>query len=143
MNMFRTLLLVSLVLGWPLAGSLSASEPLSREQLRNCIDADGRVIDPQLRQQTGWEVVRGLSWRIELEDPWQPGKFVPFFGYEWHSSSYGDVCIIFPGNLAELAYINGIRGFQKFARDAGAILTPHHPGYLEGWRGQNWSVLDP
>jgi len=84
-----------------------------------------------------WDKVKRLAGEYH-----QPGKFVPFIGYEWHSSSYGDVCIIFPGDEAELAHINGIRGFQKFARDAGAILIPHHPGYQEGWRGQNWSVLD-
>jgi hypothetical protein len=56
---------------------------------------------------------------------------------------YGDVCIIFPGSEAELAYIKGIKEFQEFARDQGAILIPHHPSYKQGWRGQNWSVLDP
>jgi hypothetical protein len=85
-----------------------------------------------------WDKVKRLAGEYH-----EPGRFVPFIGYEWHSSSYGDVCIIFPGDQAELAYINSIKGFQKFARDAGAILIPHHPGYLEGWRGQNWSVLDP
>ena len=85
-----------------------------------------------------WDKVKRLAGKYH-----EPGKFVPFIGYEWHSSSYGDVCIVFPGDKAELVYIDGIRGFQKFARDASAILIPHHPGYLEGWRGQNWSVLDP
>jgi hypothetical protein len=70
-------LLSPLLLACFLAAPVGASEPPSREQLRHGIDADGRVIDPVLRQQTGWEVVRGLSWRIELEDPRHPGKFVP------------------------------------------------------------------
>ena len=30
-----------------------------------------------------------------------------------------------------------------FARNCGVILIPHHPAYKQGWRGQNWSVLDP
>ncbi|MHC4494322.1 MAG: DUF3604 domain-containing protein [Planctomycetota bacterium] len=85
-----------------------------------------------------WEKVKRLA-----DENHQPGKFVPFIGYEWHSSSCGDVCIIFPGSEAELVYIEGIREFQKFARDRGAILIPHHPAYQQGWRGQNWSVLDP
>jgi len=75
--MFRASLLLSVVLGAVLPGLVRASEPLSREQLREGVDADGRVIDPDLRQRTGWRVVRGLSWRIEREDPWQPGKFLP------------------------------------------------------------------
>lgn len=72
-----------------------------------------------------------------------PGEFVPFVGYEWHSSSCGDVCIVFPGSKAELAYLNSIKEFQEFARSRGAILIPHHPSYKQGWRGQNWGVLDP
>ncbi|MHC4298217.1 MAG: DUF3604 domain-containing protein [Planctomycetota bacterium] len=100
--------------------------------------------DKHLKWVRGFEVTRKNWGKMkQLADQYhEPGKFVPFIGYEWHSSSYGDVCIIFPDDKAELAYINGIKGFQKFAREAGAILIPHHPGYLEGWRGQNWSVLD-
>ncbi|MEA3225473.1 MAG: DUF3604 domain-containing protein [Planctomycetota bacterium] len=100
--------------------------------------------DKHLKWVRGFEVMKNNWDKVKrLANQYhEPGSFVPFVGYEWHSSSYGDVCIIFPGDQAELAYINGIKGFQKFARDAGAILIPHHPGYLEGWRGQNWSVLD-
>ncbi|MBN2316815.1 MAG: DUF3604 domain-containing protein [Sedimentisphaerales bacterium] len=74
---------------------------------------------------------------------YEPGVFAPFIGYEWHSSAYGDVCIVFPGSEADLVYLNGIEEFQAFARNCGAILIPHHPAYKQGWRGQNWSVLDP
>ncbi len=100
--------------------------------------------DKHLKWVRGFEVMKGNWDKVKrLADEYhKPGKFVPFIGYEWHSSSYGDVCIIFPGDRAELAYRNSIRGFQKFARDAGAVLIPHHPAYLQGWRGQNWSVLD-
>jgi len=100
--------------------------------------------DKHLKWVRGFEVMKNNWEKVKrlANEYHEPGKFVPFIGYEWHSSSCGDVCIIFPGDQAELAYINGIKGFQKFARDAGAILIPHHPGYLEGWRGQNWSVLD-
>jgi hypothetical protein len=59
------------------------------------------------------------------------------------SSAYGDVCIIFPGSKAELQTIKSIREFQEFARQRSAILIPHHPSYKQGWRGQNWTVLDP
>ena len=84
-----------------------------------------------------WEKVKRLANKY-----YEPGKFVSFIGYEWHSSSFGDVCIIFPGSKSELVYTKSIKEFQKFARDHGAILIPHHPSYRQGWRGQNWSVLD-
>jgi hypothetical protein len=85
-----------------------------------------------------WTKVKELA-----NESYAPGAFVPFIGYEWHSSSYGDVCIIFPGSKADLVYLKSIEEFQAFARECGAILIPHHPAYKQGWRGQNWSVLDP
>jgi hypothetical protein len=85
-----------------------------------------------------WEKVKRFANKY-----YEPGKFVSFIGYEWHSSLFGDVCIIFPGSESELVYTRSIKEFQKFARDHGAILIPHHPSYKRGWRGQNWGVLDP
>ncbi|OHB81460.1 MAG: hypothetical protein A2V98_02800 [Planctomycetes bacterium RBG_16_64_12] len=61
----------------PAASPLPASERPSYEQLRGGVDADGQVTDPRLRQETGWAVVRGFAWRIELEDTRRPGWFVP------------------------------------------------------------------
>ncbi|MEJ2705096.1 MAG: DUF3604 domain-containing protein, partial [Sedimentisphaerales bacterium] len=86
---------------------------------------------------SNWEKVKRLA-----NEHYAPGTFVSFIGYEWHSSTYGDVCIIFPGSQAELVYLNSITEFQTFARDHNALLIPHHPAYKQGWRGQNWSVLD-
>lgn len=84
-----------------------------------------------------WEKVVRLA-----NDSYKPNEFVSFLGYEWHSSMYGDVCIIFPDSRGDLVYKDSIQAFQQFARERGAILIPHHPAYLQGWRGQNWSVLD-
>jgi hypothetical protein len=70
-------LLLPFALACIAAGPLAASEPLSRERLLACVDAEGRVTDPELRHETGWGVIRGLVWRIELEDAWQPGRFQP------------------------------------------------------------------
>jgi len=84
-----------------------------------------------------WEKVQRLA-----NDNYVPGQFVPFIGYEWHSSQKGDQCVVFPGEDAELRYIDDIRELQEFAKSFGAILIPHHPAYLTGWRGANWDVLD-
>ena len=101
--------------------------------------------DKHLKWVRGFEVMRNNWVNVKqlANKYYAPGTFVPFIGYEWHSSSYGDVCIVFPGSEAELIYLESIKEFQKFARDYGAILIPHHPSYKQGWRGQNWSVLDP
>jgi len=93
----------------------------------------------------GFEVMKNNWAKVKrlANQSYAPGTFVPFIGYEWHSSTYGDVCIIFPGSQADLVYLNSIEAFQTFARECGALLLPHHPAYKQGWRGQNWSVLDP
>lgn len=71
------------------------------------------------------------------------GEFVSFIGYEWHSSMYGDVCVIMPGYEGDLVYLDNIQDLQQFATENNAVLIPHHPAYQQGWRGQNWSVLGP
>jgi len=72
--MLRTLLVLTLTSACLAAAPPTDSAP-SRDQLRDAIDARGRVTDPELRRRTGWEVIRGFTWRIELEkDLWQPGK---------------------------------------------------------------------
>lgn len=93
----------------------------------------------------GFEVMKNNWTKVKrlANTYYEPGTFAPFIGYEWHSSAYGDVCIIFPNSEADLVYLKSIKEFQTFARNCGAILIPHHPAYKQGWRGQNWSVLDP
>lgn len=88
--------------------------------------------------QQNWTKVKQLA-----NDNYEPGQFVTFIGYEWHSSSYGDVCILFPGSEAELLYEKNFKEFQKFAVNQKALLIPHHPAYMQNWRGQNWEALDP
>jgi hypothetical protein len=72
-----------------------------------------------------------------------PGKFVTILGYEWHSTSLGDVHILFPEMEAELTAFNDLRELQQFAKKRGCILIPHHPANRRGHRGANFSVRDP
>ena len=86
----------------------------------------------------GWpEVVR------MVRDAYEPGKFVTLLGYEWHSSSYGDYCLYYPGDEGELAYFESGEELQEYARRNGCIAIPHHVGYKRGWRGYNWDHFDP
>ena len=92
----------------------------------------------------GFEIFRENWPKVKqmANDNYFPGNFVSFIGYEWHSSKYGDVCVIFPGSEAELAYLDDIRKVQDLAKQYNALLLPHHPAYVEGRRGANWDVLD-
>ncbi len=71
-----------------------------------------------------------------------PGSFVTFSGYEWHSSYYGDYCIISPSDSLSLEIFPDLKDLKKFARENGALIIPHHPGYLQGHRGANFTHLD-
>ncbi|MEA2062754.1 MAG: DUF3604 domain-containing protein, partial [Gemmatimonadota bacterium] len=86
----------------------------------------------------GWPKARKLT-----ESYYKPGRFVTFHGYEWHSSRYGDFCMIFPGNDAPMTAFDSPEQLQEFAFGKGALLIPHHPAYLQGRRGANPSVWDP
>jgi hypothetical protein len=72
----------------------------------------------------------------------QPGKFVSFLAYEWHSSFFGDYCIYYRDDNQPLKYFDHVRELQKYAREAGAVIIPHHLAYKQGWRGANWDFLD-
>ncbi|HPN35680.1 MAG TPA: DUF3604 domain-containing protein [bacterium] len=72
----------------------------------------------------------------------QPGRFVTFPGWEWHSSFYGDYCILFPDDRSEMKLLNDLTDLKKFAVACKALLIPHHPGYRQGHRGANLDFLD-
>lgn len=72
-----------------------------------------------------------------------PGEFVTFPAWEWHSLRWGDYCVYFPDDQAELHYAGSLDELKDVARRAGAVLIPHHPAYRLGWRGLDWDTLDP
>jgi len=72
----------------------------------------------------------------------KPGRFVTFPGYEWHSSQYGDFCLVFPTDDSPLTHYDSLRQLQEFAFQKGALLIPHHPGYRQGRRGANPKFWD-
>lgn len=73
----------------------------------------------------------------------EPGVFVTFPGYERHSSSVGHYCMIFPYDDAPLRYFSELKDFQRHARECGAIIVPHHPGYMEGTAGAEPRLWEP
>lgn len=95
-----------------------------------------RFTEAYRRVNRDWDMIKKIA-----NDNYTPGEFVTFIGYEWHSSRYGDNCIIMPGNEGELVYPKDIKELQEFARDRNAILIPHHPAYMKGNRGQDWDYL--
>jgi hypothetical protein len=64
--------------------------------------------------------------------------FVALLGYEWHSSVFGDYCMIFPEDHPELFLPDHVEKLLDFAEGNNCLAIPHHVGYKQGWRGANF-----
>ena len=71
----------------------------------------------------------------------RPEEFVALLGYEWHSSSCGDYCVLYPHDDGELLFADSIEELAEKVRSSGGILVPHHAAYAKGWRGIDWERL--
>ncbi|HJN15593.1 MAG TPA: hypothetical protein QGH10_08890, partial [Armatimonadota bacterium] len=81
-----------------------------------------------------WPKVKALT-----RDANAPGEFVTFGGYEWHSSSHGDYCPIYPHDEGELIFAYTVDALASRVTGLGGILIPHHAAYARDWRGIDWS----
>lgn len=68
-------------------------------------------------------------------------SFISFIAFEWHSSSYGDYHVLFPGDTGKICAAQSVTELQDFVRSHNAIMIPHHIAYNRGWRGLNWDTL--
>lgn len=85
-----------------------------------------------------WEEVLELNRKYD-----RPGRFVPFAGYEWHSTNYGDYHVLFPDLDAELFLADDLKTLQQFVRQRGAIMIHHHLANRQGMRGANFETVSP
>ena len=65
-------------------------------------------------------------------------QFTALLGYEWHSSVFGDYCMIFPEDQPDLFLPDHVDKLLKFAEAKRALAIPHHLSYARGWRGANF-----
>ncbi len=96
----------------------------------------------------GFEIA-GDNWpylQEVVEDNNEPGKFVSFLGFEWHSREYGDHNVYFNRSQGEiiravdLEHMRAVlRAYKKQGIDT--MLIPHHIGYKQGYRGINWQTF--
>ena len=68
-------------------------------------------------------------------------EFCAFLGFEWHSSHWGDQCVVFPGDHRPLHYTADPQQLRHFCRQEGALMIPHHLAYPSGNRGVNWEAF--
>lgn len=77
-----------------------------------------------------------------------PGRFVTFLSFEWHSRTHGDYCVYFNGSRGEILRADGLEALRAEMRrltEAGyqVMAIPHHIGYARGRRGLNWDDFTP
>jgi hypothetical protein len=68
--------------------------------------------------------------------------FCAFLGFEWHSSRWGDQCVVFPGDHRPLFHTDDPHRLRRFCVDERALMIPHHLAYPSGSRGVNWDAFD-
>lgn len=68
-------------------------------------------------------------------------QFTALLGYEWHSSQFGDHCLIFPEDQNHLYLPDHVEELLNFAVEKHALAIPHHLGYARGWRGANFDYF--
>ena len=81
----------------------------------------------------GWPIALQLTAQM-----YEPGRFVTFPGYEWHSSEFGDYCVLFPTDRTEFVTTDSVEALAEKVAPLGAIMIPHHCAYARGWRGIDW-----
>jgi len=69
------------------------------------------------------------------------GEFCAFLGFEWHSSQWGDQCVVFPGDGRPLYYAADPERLRRFCVEERALMIPHHLAYPKGRRGVNWDCF--
>jgi len=69
------------------------------------------------------------------------GDFCAFLGFEWHSSRWGDQCVVFPEDNRPLFYASDPEKLRRFCVEERALMIPHHLAYPKGHRGVNWDVF--
>ena len=77
-----------------------------------------------------------------IADANRDGSFCSFLGFEWHSSHFGDQCVVFPGDHRPLHYADDIGALRRFCSEERALMIPHHLAYPSGHRGVAWEHFD-
>lgn len=90
------------------------------------------------RLRSAWPHVQGLTAEANKE-----GAFAAFLGFEWHSSKWGDQCVVFPGDFENVCYATNLADLRTFCLQREALMIPHHIAYPSGNRGMNWKAWTP
>jgi hypothetical protein len=92
----------------------------------------------------GFERLRETWPRVQavIADANRDSEFGAFLGFEWHSSGFGDQCVVFPEDFRPLHYADSVEELRRFCISERALMIPHHLAYPRGMRGVNWDVFN-
>lgn len=76
-----------------------------------------------------------------IADGNRDGEFCAFLGFEWHSSRWGDQCVVFPRDRRPLFFTAEPAELRRFCVEERALMIPHHLAYPSGHRGVNWEAF--
>ncbi|MCD8031721.1 MAG: Tat pathway signal sequence [Bacteroides sp.] len=89
-------------------------------------------------RQGGWEQYVAMTNAYNRE-----GEFLTFLGYECHSMEHGDHVALHYDLDAPLLECESVPHLKEQLKGRKAFVTPHHMGYIGGYRGYNWSCFEP
>lgn len=69
------------------------------------------------------------------------GEFLTFTGYECHSMEHGDHVALWHDIDVPLVECTSVEDWKQKLKDEQVLITPHHMGYQEGYRGYNWKCF--
>ncbi|MCD6465250.1 DUF3604 domain-containing protein [Candidatus Bathyarchaeota archaeon] len=134
--------------------------PLTMERLRRIINAAREHLDffaiayyPFIWYSINGLIIESYKHRKRFDEEWklvqkaikeanEPGKFVTFLGYEWHSRKYGDHNVYYLRDDGPLDFSETLEELYENLRRNDGIAIPHHTGYQVGERGKNWDFHD-
>ena len=135
-------------------GSLERAYTVARQQLDFC-SVTGHALWPDMpadRNQYGHIIDYHSKGFAKLQGNWpefcritglfhDPGSFVAFPSYEWHSIAHGDYIVYLTTEGGEIRDGSSPEELERRA-PGDALILPHHIGYGPGHRGVNWDSFD-
>ena len=83
----------------------------------------------------------GYDKYVEMIKEWNdPGRFLTFASYECHSMEHGDHVALCREYDTPLLECTSVPDLKEKLRPYKTYVTPHHMGYILGYRGYNWSA---
>jgi hypothetical protein len=77
------------------------------------------------------------------QDNCSEGRFITLLAHEWHSSHWGDYCILFTEFEEGLLQLNSLDDLIGCCIRNGNIMIPHHCAYPIHKRGTDWASWNP